>query len=77
MARGHATCCDKLRLLMWKHYLLKRRRIVRTIFEIFTPVALVGLLFVLGSFAARQTRPVQNEGKNYTKFPIDSLERLK
>lgn len=62
----------KVRLLLWKNYLLQKRHYIQTLLDIFLP----GLIFVFCAFLNAQRRTIFTVQRTYSSMGIDSLQPL-
>lgn len=62
----------KVRLLLWKNFLLQKRHRVHTLVDIFLPV----LFFVFWAFVQKNLGTQNNPQRTYPGLAIDNLEPL-
>lgn len=62
----------KVRLLLWKNFLLQKRHRIHTCVDIFLPV----LFFVFCAWLQKHTGTQENPEHTYSSLPIDSLDPL-
>lgn len=66
------TTIGKVRLLLWKNFLLQKRHYFQTFFDIILPVIFF-ILFVL-SYAHTKSSSYKRSEQNYSSYSIESLD---
>lgn len=62
----------KIRLLLWKNYLLQLRHPIQTAVDILLPV----VIFLLCAYMNSASGTYTDQGNKFSSFPIDNLEPL-
>lgn len=65
----HTNALGKVRLLLWKNFILQKRHRIQTLVDVFLPV----LFFVFCAWLQKSVGTQTNPQKVYPTLPIDTL----